>query len=565
MTSSRLGADWSFEPAKPGRRSSARPVAWLILPRRAGLPIRRTWAGPLRTSRGGAVFGYKIRIEKAFGWLLALSLLPVSTTAWSQTNHAVPATADRIDIVLEKVACPFDATEALLPVECGRLKVPENYDNPGRMIELAFMTVHPRRNTDPKNPVIYLSGGPGQPILVYAEMLVANTHIRDLVVDRDWVFYDQRGEGRSIPSLRCPREQDSLKRVAICRDGLIGEGVDLSQYNSMRSARDIEELRKALGVKQWNIWGISYGSRLAFAIARDFPKSVRSIIHDGPSYPEGLELVDDFRGTEIAINRLFSKCAADPACSSKYPGLRSRFLAALPRLRQQPLTVGDETVDDNTLVHFVRGYLFTGDPALLERRVQNLLAYMDAAARGDSLSMLKINQRMPEETADDSAVPVEGWYAMGQNLSVECNEERPFESLEAYRQAASESEIVRALFGDDEGLGNFQDCALWPAGRADPSRKTRIHYDGPQLAFSGELDASLSGLSGDKITMLYPNARNVVFKNAVHGAVELADLPPTRIDPYRACALHLARQFFADPKRSLDTSCAATRKLRLVP
>jgi pimeloyl-ACP methyl ester carboxylesterase len=512
------------------------------------------------------MFGFKIRVAKAFGWLLALSLLPTSTTAWSQTNHAVPATPDRIDIALEKVACPFDATKALLPVECGRLKVPENYNNPGRMIELAFMTVHPERNTDPANPVIYLSGGPGQPILVYAEMLVANTHIRDLVVDRDWVFYDQRGEGRSIPSLRCPREQDYLKRVAICRDGLIGEGVDLSQYNSMRSARDIEELRKALGVQQWNLWGISYGSRLAFAIARDFPESVRSIIHDGPSYPEGLEIVDDFRGTDIAINRLFSKCAADPACSSKYPGLG---VGSSPRcrVRQRPLTVGDETVDDTTLVHFVRGRLFTGDlaNALLERRVQTLLAYMDAATRGDGRAMFQVKQKVPEETGDYSAVPVEGWYAMGQNLSVECNEERPFESLEAYRQAASESDIVRALYGEDEGLGNFQDCALWPAGRADPSRKTRISYDGPQLAFSGELDASLSGLSGYKIAMLYPNARNVVFDNAVHGQVELADLPPTRIDPYRACALHLARQFFADPKSSLDTSCAATRKLRLVP
>ena len=73
-------------------------------------------------------------------------------------------------------------------------------------------------------------------------------------------------------------------------------------------------------------------SRLAFAVARDFPASVRSIIHDGPSYPEGQEIIDDFRGTEVALNRLLSKCAADAACSSRYPDLRTRFLAALPRL-----------------------------------------------------------------------------------------------------------------------------------------------------------------------------------------------------------------------------------------
>jgi hypothetical protein len=292
---------------------------------------------------------------------------------------------------------------------------------------------------------------------------------------------------------------------------------------------------------------------------------VRSIVHDGPSSPEGLEIVDDFRGTDVAIHRLFSKCAADARCSSAYPDLRARFLASLPRLRREPLTIGDERIDDHALVHYVRNHLFAGSPAILEKRVQLLLAFMDAAARGDGESMLRIRKAMPEEPDDETPVPVQGWYDMGQNLSIECNEERPFESLDAYRRAAEESEIVRALFGKEGGAENFRDCALWPSGRADPVRKSRVYYDGPQLVFSGELDASLSGLSGYRIAMLYPHARNVVFRNAVHGQVRLADFPPAVVDDYRTCALRLARQFFADPQAPLDTRCAETRKLRLVP
>jgi pimeloyl-ACP methyl ester carboxylesterase len=426
------------------------------------------------------------------------------------------------------------------------------------------MIVSPQHNLDPGNPVLYLSGGPGEPSLVYAEMLVVTSQVHDIVADRDWVFYDQRGTGRSVPALICPREEDRIKRVSTCRDKLIREGVDLSQYNSRQSAHDIETLKKALGVKQWNLWGTSYGSRLAFAVARDFSASVRSIIHDGPSYPEGPEIIDDFRGTEMAINRLLSKCAADAACASKYPDLRTRFLAALPRLRQQPLAVGDKRIDDHELIHYIRGYLFTGNPAILEQRVQNLLAYMDAAARGDGQLMSQIERRMPEEKENETPVPVQGWYDMGQNLSVECNEERPFESLDDYQRAAAKSEMVRALFGQQAGLDEFSVCALWPSGRANPNRKTRIYYDGPQLALSGELDASLSGISGYTIEMLYPNARNVVFKNAVHVQVELADFPPTSIDEYRTCALRLTRQFLADPRRRLDAGCAETRQLRLV-
>jgi hypothetical protein len=64
---------------------------------------------------------------------------------------------------------------------------------------------------------------------------------------------------------------------------------------------------------------------------------------------------------------------------------------------------------------------------------------------------------------------------------------------------------------------------------------------------------------------LYPNARNVVFKNATHGQVALADFPPEVVSDYRRCALRLARQFLADPQQALDTSCVASRRLRLVP
>ena len=501
----------------------------------------------------------RIRIATRDRLLAALSIAAVGGTAL----EAVAPSQDQPS--WKRVACPFDTTTALLQVECGRLKVPENYDQPGRDIEIAFMIVHPERDIDPDNPVIFLSGGPGAPSLVYSEMYVANPQIHDIVVDRDWVFYDQRGTGRSLPALRCEREKDYLKRVQICRAKWTKEGVDLSQYNSARSARDIEALRAALGVKQWNLWGISYGSRLAFAVARDFPASVRSMVHDGPSDPEGQEIINDFRGTDVAINRLFSKCAADAACASNYPGLRSRFLAALSRIRQKPLTVGDERVDDNALVNYIRGYMFTGNPALLEQRIQNLLAYMDAAARGDGESIRKIKLRMPEEQNNEPPVPVEGWFAMGQNLSIECNEERPFESVGDYRQAAAKSEIVRALFGADGGAAIFQDCAIWSSGRADPIRKTRVYYDGPQLVFTGELDGSLSGLSGYRIAMLYPNARNVVFKNATHGEVELASFPPATVNDYQTCALRLARQFLADPKKALDTGCAETRTMRLVP
>lgn len=475
------------------------------------------------------------------------------------------AAASQVEGAWEKVACPFDSSKALLPVTCGRLKVSENYDDPGKVIEIAFMVVKAPQNTDPDNPVIFLSGGPGSPSLVHVETLVTNPAIREIVVARDWVFFDQRGCGRSLPSLFCPPEPDSLKQVKTCRDRLIKEGVDLSQYNSARISSDMEALRKALGLKQWNVWGASYGARLAMTFARYYPASTRTLLVDGPYLPEDQERVEDMRGAEVVINKIFNKCASDAACAAKFPELRSRFMAALPKLRQQPIAVGGEQIDDERVASFVVDSLYGGAVPTFEKRVQTVISYSDAAARGDGPGLLQIEKRMNEETPAPPTLPDQGKWTVGQNLSIDCHEEKPFESREEYLQAAAKSEFVQSLLGSEGGNWSFQACSLWPAGRADPIENTRVYYDGPILAFTGELDPTLSGLAGYKIEMLYANARNVVFRNAGHAQfyIRTYNYSPEEYQ-YRRCALGIGRQFLDDPRRTLDTSCAEARTLRLV-
>jgi pimeloyl-ACP methyl ester carboxylesterase len=484
----------------------------------------------------------------------------------SAQSSAKATVASQVQSSWEKVACPFDASKALLPVTCGRLKVTENYDDPkGRSIEVAVMIVSPERKRDADNPVIFLSGGPGSPSLVHVETLVTTPAIREVVVDRDWVFFDQRGGGRSLPSLFCPPEADYLKQVKTCRDRLIKEGVDLSQYNSARISSDMEALRKALGVKQWNVWGASYGARLAMTFARDYPASTRTILVDGPYLPEDQERVEDLRGAEVVINKIFNKCASDAACAGRYPDLRSRFLAALPKIRQQPVVAGEERIGDERVADFLVDSLYGGARPTFETRVQRVIAYADAAAKGDGAAMLQIEKKMRDETSAPPRLPDQGRWTVGQNLSIDCREEKPFESMEEYAQAAAKSELVRSLLGREGGIRSFRACALWPTGRADALENTRVYYDGPILAFTGELDPTLSGLAGYKIEMIYANARNVVFRNNGHVQFYIRTYNYSEEElPYRRCALELGRQFLADPQRTLDTRCAETRKLRLV-
>jgi hypothetical protein len=239
------------------------------------------------------------------------------------------------------------------------------------------------------------------------------------------------------------------------------------------------------------------------------------------------------------------------------------LVAALPRLRQQPLSAGDQRYDDAGVLRFVRNWLYPRGYSTFEQRIQSLLVFMDAAARGDGQSMHETRLRMRKEegldTRREPPVPSYGRYSIGQNLSVYCHESEPFESIDEYRRAVAESVILRALL---DGFGDPSACSLWPAGRAEAAARLGA-YGGPQLVFTGELDASSSGLAGYQIAMRNANARNVVFRNGMHGQFP-KELPTAEDTGYRMCALRLARDFIADPRRTLNTGCADTRRLRLV-
>jgi hypothetical protein len=290
------------------------------------------------------------------------------------------------------------------------------------------------------------------------------------------------------------------------------------------------------------------------------------VLVDGPYLPEDQERVEDLRGAEVVINKIFSKCATDAACAAKYPDLRSRFLSALPGIRREPIVAGEERIDDERVASFLVDSLYGGARPTFETRVQRVIAYADAAARGNGPALLELEKRMSEESTPPPKLPDQGRWAVGQNLSIDCHEEKPFESMEEYARAAEKSELVRSLLGNGGGTWSFRACSLWPAGRADAFENARVYYEGPILAFTGELDPTLSGLAGYKIEMIYANARNVVFRNSGHAQFYIRSYNYSEEEhPYRRCALELGRQFHADPQRTLDARCAETRSLRLAP
>lgn len=232
-------------------------------------------------------------------------------------------------------------------MECGYLIVPQDRRNIDEgMIELAFAILY-SENDLLDDPVIYLEGGPGGSALAGMDMWIESP----LRQDRDIILLDQRGTGYSFPRLYCYEYEgmdddldDEAREAALleCLERLIDEGIDLTDYNSTGNAADVDDLRIALAYDEWNLYGISYGTRLALTIMRDFPEGVRSAVLDS-TYPPMVDAYEEQAINTYRVFRLmFDDCAADAACNAAFPNLESRFWARVDSLNDSPAELPDD-------------------------------------------------------------------------------------------------------------------------------------------------------------------------------------------------------------------------------
>ncbi|MBZ0289230.1 MAG: alpha/beta hydrolase, partial [Anaerolineae bacterium] len=292
---------------------------------------------------------------------------------------ALPAAAQDTTVPrFEAGDCPFDVPSGQNP-ECGYLIVPEDRSNADSgTIKIAVAVFKTSNPNPPSDAMIYLDGGPGgstlKSILYSFDSLFA-----PFLKDRDVIAFDQRGVGLSEPELDCPELTDltyemlseritvdqsvtlATEAISDCGTRLRESGVNLTAYNSAESAADVNDLREVLGYDQLNLLGISYGTRLALTIMRDFPDAVRSSIIDSV-VPLQSNKFEDIVAAEHAFETLFDACAQDADCNASYPNLKQVFYETADQLNTNPgtLTIPDLRNLGRTLDAVVDGTSFIG-------------------------------------------------------------------------------------------------------------------------------------------------------------------------------------------------------------
>src|SRR5690242_13503656 len=259
---------------------------------------------------------------------------------------------------LSKADCWFKAPDKI-STRCYHLSVPESRAGRSNVtLELPVVVISVPAMHKRDDPVVYLAGGPGDGawldtdrIDFWWEFVADNAWLNE----RDLVLVDQRGTGLTQPRMDCPEQEAVqvsslsfgldrqaargawMKAAADCRARVEKEGHDPLSYTSRDSATDLHDLMDALKLQQWNVYGLSYGTRLALTYARDYPHDVRSLILDSVYLPESAFLEDDAWRTDRAFRVLFEGCKRSPDCDRWYPNLEQRLLALVEKLNKTPI------------------------------------------------------------------------------------------------------------------------------------------------------------------------------------------------------------------------------------
>ena len=219
------------------------------------------------------------------------------------SRHSTVTTGEYTPPPISWGVCPTASLRSA-GAQCGMLTVPLDYAHPGgTKIQLAVSRIaHHTSDADAQGVMLVNPGGPGVSGLGLARLgaFIPGGGGEPY----DWIGFDPRGVGRSVPSLTCdddyfapgrpPYVPDShaierawfAKTRQYARDcGASAASALLAHTKSTDWAMDMDSIRKALGANQINYYGFSYGTYLGQVYSTLFPERVRRFVFDGVVNP----------------------------------------------------------------------------------------------------------------------------------------------------------------------------------------------------------------------------------------------------------------------------------------
>ncbi|SFJ48756.1 alpha/beta hydrolase fold [Phyllobacterium sp. CL33Tsu] len=437
-------------------------------------------------------------------------------------------------------------------MRCGHLLVPENRSKAdSATIELAVVIFEPDRVRH--DPVVYLNGGPGQ-----AARIETREEIDDwwsFIDNGDWlrgrrlVVVDQRGVGLSKPSLSCAEHYSpkvwggimsrpeeivdfdgaQKNEVKACRDALQARHIDLSAYNTAENAADIHDLRSALNIDKWVVFGISYGTKLALQVLEDHPENLVAVVLDS-TLPLDVDYVDqDAANFDGVLKKLEKDCAARQECGSDGTSLRTMITEIVQQLDAQPVLLRLKAA---------------GEPSAFTRVSGNdfLEVLFNQFYDRDSIELLP---QLIKDTANQNYGPLAEMiglsgddgdaFADGMHLSIVCND----------GVSAAASFAAFPLL-DRWAQNNFYSwaCPLWPTATPKRAYKSLAQNRVPVLLLAGDYDPATPTSWAERVIRTTGHSQLVLFRGVGHDVLDTTE-----------CGGEVVADFLDNPNAKVSTPC----------
>ena len=499
----------------------------------------------MRTSGVGALLGGFALLMAACSGRGDGATTGTSTTAGSTSTSTSTTAADRA-AAPERWPCPA-GTPA--DAACHRIEVPADWSQPdGATVSLPVAVLPATGTARQPDAIVVPAGGPGLDGLGAAEYYSTST----LRAARDIVLYDQRGTGRAEPSLECP-ERDAaweanlqrdapfaVERAAIvdgltaCRRRLEAAGIDLGDYDTEASVRDLDQIRAALDYDRWNLLGISYGARLTLAAMRIDARA------PALGHPRLRLRRDRWRARARRRPAPSGRSSSwptgapqDPTCHAAHPDVAATIDAVRQRYNTTPIQVDVDLERGAGPQHWV----ITGDDAMAglfnalydASLIPALPTILDGLAAGDTAIVPALIRR---------GVGFATAAADGMQMSVDC----------ADNAGLGEAADVAAIAdpGRTRLIVTSVLCSEWPVPATSSTFNEPVVSPVPSLVLAGAYDPHHpAGRHPGGCDRGCPTPRSDLWPNRGHGVTG---------DP---CARQVEAAFLADPAAPVDLGCLA--------
>ncbi|MEP6900136.1 MAG: alpha/beta hydrolase [Actinomycetota bacterium] len=464
-----------------------------------------------------------------------------SSICFAQTNQTVPR--------FEKSDCAVQIPQGE-KVECGYLVVRENRTKKkDKTIRLPIIILKSESPKPQPDPILRTFGGPGSSSL----KMIRSRPTSPWLKDRDMIIFEQRGTKYAQPALECPEVNEAninsakkqfdakqarsneLRAAKICFDRLVGQGIDLSAYNSAESAADIDDLRRVLKLDKINLWGLSYSSRLMLNVMRDYPNGIRSVVLESTLPPEVNYDETGVDGLVYALTQLFKNCQSDIECEKNYPNLENEFYEIVAGLNKEPVSANakdEKTGETNEIklngddfATWIIDYFLSNSPDAITEAP--LVIHQTFSGKYEIF----------KRYANDKISPSNNSWGM--RYSVWCSEEMPFENL---RKITAQSFLYPRLQGF-EVMALPDICSVWKVPAARPVENKPVKSDIPTMIVTAEYDAYTPPAWGKSVAKNLKNSFLVEIPRVGHG--------PAFSTP---CLREMITDFFDNPKIAPNSS-----------